>query len=597
MKSRYIRHAFKRNFFDILAVLIVVAFFSISFLVMRHESATTDEQAHIPAAYSYVMLGDFTLNPEHPPLAKLIGGVGFIGSHYTFPTKLLHENTALGPLQWKVGNAFLYHSGNNPDSILMRSRLPILIASTLGLLICYLLFCALSSKKIALITLALVALSPTVIAHGHLVTTDVLVMTTTTIAILCFIRYLQKPSLRYGVIAGSTLALAELSKFSAALLFIVYVIVAVLYYYAHQQKTQSRKVVASTLKTLFPVYLSAILIIYVVYSFQVISLSHVAQNNWIINATGNPTSNLDARVLLKINEQPLAAPLVRYIVGFSSSLVRVAVGHGANLLGTDYPTGTAFYFPVISILKTPSPLLAVWLLMLCDAVRRLQKHRKKAARLLENFWLYVQTNPVLVFGGLFTIIYFVAACVGNLDIGIRHLLPLFPWVAFFSAFWIVGVLDKQAGKTISLGKMLFGTFIGLYVLIALIIFPNYIPYTTEIAGGAPQAYRYYNDSNVDWGQSIKYLVSYANQHPNILPLYTDQQFYDAKVYYFCGSGATGCSQLNQIKDSQKPPKDSYFAVSEMQLTIDWARQNDNLAYLKYKKPIAKIGDSIYLYHM
>jgi hypothetical protein len=188
------------------------------------------------------------------------------------------------------------------------------------------------------------------------------------------------------------------------------------------------------------------------------------------------------------------------------------------------------------------------------------------------------------------------ACTGNLDIGVRHMLPLFPWIAFLSALWVVRVLEKQTYKKWPVGKVLSAGIIALFIFIALIIYPNYIPYTTEPAGGAPQAYRYYNDSNVDWGQSIKYLASYANAHPYILPLYADQAYPDAKNYYFCGN-ANNCAKLHILDNTQKPPQGSYFAISETTLTIDWASTTDNLAFLKNETPVAKIGDSIYLYHV
>ncbi|HUC89427.1 MAG TPA: glycosyltransferase family 39 protein [Patescibacteria group bacterium] len=581
---------------DLLAVVVLVVFTFISVLLIHHESATTDEQAHIPAAYSYVMLDNFTLNPEHPPLAKLISGIGFIGSHFNFPTKVLNNNNKLGDRQWQVGAAFLYHSGNNTDSILLRSRLPILAASVIGLFACYLLFAAVSTKKIALYALTFMALSPTVIAHGHLVTTDILVMTTMAIAMLCFIRLLKEQSWAFIIIAGITLAIAELSKFSTVLLFIFYPLAAVLFYYAKKPSLKAAGAVKLMLRVVIPTFSIALAFMYAVYALQVIHLSHTAQNNWIVQATGDPVHHLGTRILLDINKVPPLAPVVRYIVGFSSSLGRVAVGHGANLLGKDYATSTPLYFPVVSTLKTPSPLLALWVVMAVYLGGRLKIYSKKRTNLLGVLLSYTKANPVPTLGALITLVYFVVACIGHLDIGVRHLLPVFPWVAFLSALWIVTILEKFTYKTLRIGIVLSSSILTLFVFIALIVYPNYIPYTTEVAGGAPQAYRYYNDSNVDWGQSIKYLAAYVQTHPDELPLYTDQSYADAKNYYTCGN-ANLCPKLYILGDTQQPPKGSYFAVSETHLTIDWARSPDNLAFLKKQTPLVKIGDSIYVYHI
>ena len=47
----------------------------LSLLISSQESATFDEKAHIPSAYSYVRYGDMRLNPEHPPLLKDLAGL------------------------------------------------------------------------------------------------------------------------------------------------------------------------------------------------------------------------------------------------------------------------------------------------------------------------------------------------------------------------------------------------------------------------------------------------------------------------------------------------------------------------------------------
>lgn len=591
LKSR--KNIFQVRLLDMLAIGVLLIFLLISLPLIRHESATSDEQAHIPAAYSYVMSGNYTLNPEHPPLAKLIGGLGFIGSHYSFPNQLLYGNKKVADRQWEAGTVFLYHSGNNPDSILMRSRLPLLIASIIGLFICYLLFAAVSSKQVALIALMLTTLSPTVIAHGHLVTTDVLVMTTVTIALLCFVRYLQKPSWLYGVIAGVTLAAAQLSKFSAALLFIFYPVAAVLFYYANKPKAKLRGALSATIKALLPTYLVALLIIYGVYALQVLHLDRAAQEAWIIGAAGDPNTHMGARLLLHMNKLLGAAPTVRYIVGFTSSLVRVEVGHGAYLLGQNYTTGTFLYFPVTSLLKTPTPLLALWVLMSGYLGYHLQVYLKKGKGILNLFWHLIRTYPTATFGALFSLLYFLIACTGSLDIGVRHMLPLFPWVAFFTALWMVSVLHALIYNAVPLGRLVSGSLLACFMVIALIVYPHYIPYTTELAGGAPQAYRYYNDSNVDWGQSIKYFASYVHSHPSKLPLYTDLNYPDAKNYYVCGN-ASICPTLYILGRTQHPPRGVYFAVSETELTINWQQ---TLTYLKNTKPIAKIGDAIYVYYV
>ena len=594
--AQYFLRKLRVHIFDGLAAIVLLVFLLLSWQTMLRESATTDEAAHIPAAYSYVLQGDYTLNPEHPPLAKLISGLGFIGSHYSFPTQLLHGTNKVSDREWQAGRIFLYHSGNDTDAILFRSRLPILLATTAGLLACYLLFAAVSSKKIALIALAFMALSPTVIGHSHLVTTDALSMVTIAIAILCFARYLQKPSRWYGAVAGISLAIAELTKFSAAILFLLYVLAAAVFFWAQQEKFSAGRILKTTAKSLLPVFIVATALIYIAYIPHVMYLSAAAQNDWILHAVAHPAHSFDVRALLEANKFFPAAPLVRFFIGFTNDVGRVAIGGGANLLGHDYLYGTPLYFPVVSVLKTPSPMLGLWLLMAVWLGYVIKTQRKRGANLQKQLRHFVASQPVVMCGVLFSVLYFLIACAGKLDIGIRHLLPMFPWLSFLSALWIVRVLQAQRFRGFPIGTSAFAGLMAAYIFIAVSIFPNYLPYTTEVVGGSSQAYRYYNDSNVDWGQAIKYLAIYAHGHPAVLPLYTDDQYADAKNYYFCRP-APSCAKLLYIQDDQKPPPGSYIAISEVQLTIEWGRSKSTLAYLKNKTPLYKVGDAIYIYHI
>jgi hypothetical protein len=598
MKFQKLSSFLSANIYDIFVVIVLTIFAAISFSLILSESVTGDEYAHIPAAYGYTVQHDFTLNPEHPPLAKLISGTGFVGSHFTYPTDLMHQNIKTADLQWKAGFAFLYYTpGNNPDAILFRTRTPILLASVIGLLFCYILLAKVSGKKVAALATFFTAFSPTVIAHGHLVTNDVLMMTTSTIAVLCFIRFLQNRTWLTGSLAALTMAIAEISKFSAFLLFFFYVLVTILYYLTHNRKSGFIKSIKYSVKVLWPVYLLVIILVYLVYSFEVFGLSHAAQDQWIINTNGEASTHMGTRVLLDINQFPPAAPMVRYVNGFVSSLVRVADGHGANLFGKDYVKGTPIYFPVVSLLKTPTPMILIWMMIFGYALSRISQVKLSLSTYYQLLLNLIRKNPVPTFGALFVAIYFLSAIVSTLDIGIRHLMPIFTWMSYLTALWIIHVLAKLKYKDFLLGKFIAGILIASYGFIALAVFPNYLSYTTEIAGGSANSYRYYNDSNVDWGQSYKAFGKYLKQHPEFTTIYTDTISIEAKNYYTCGSvQPSGCPRIRHL-DKALPPAGSYVALGEMQLTIDWANPQGRYASLKHQTPIAKIGDAVYVYYL
>ena len=51
----------------------------------RRQSPTFDEGAHIYSGYSYWTNADFGMNPEHPPLVKLLAAVPLLSMHLRYP--------------------------------------------------------------------------------------------------------------------------------------------------------------------------------------------------------------------------------------------------------------------------------------------------------------------------------------------------------------------------------------------------------------------------------------------------------------------------------------------------------------------------------
>ena len=103
-------------------------------LTARANSITWDEDDHIYAGYMSWKHGDFGLNPEHPPLVKLLAAV-----------PLLNLSLKMPPLQnrfFKIeafldGKDFVFQ--NDADKILLRARMA---ASLLALLLVVLVFLA-----------------------------------------------------------------------------------------------------------------------------------------------------------------------------------------------------------------------------------------------------------------------------------------------------------------------------------------------------------------------------------------------------------------------------------------------------------------------
>src|SRR3989344_4128971 len=100
------------------ATFILGVMFVLMITSIQNDSATMDELAHIPASFGYVTQLDYPLNPEHPPLLKVLSGIsGWIGAQPYFPTNTPYWQDYVNG-QWDQGRAFLYESGNDADRII-----------------------------------------------------------------------------------------------------------------------------------------------------------------------------------------------------------------------------------------------------------------------------------------------------------------------------------------------------------------------------------------------------------------------------------------------------------------------------------------------
>src|SRR6476659_286501 len=147
----------------LLIVLGLQLFFSV-----RRESQTWDEGNHIFAGYRSWTHADFGLNPEHPPLLKLLATVPLLWSQ---PKSPVLEERFFKEDAFLRGKEFLYE--NDADKILARTRTAAAILTLLAALVVFFGTREMFGTGAAFIALTLLAFDPNLLAHGALITTDV----------------------------------------------------------------------------------------------------------------------------------------------------------------------------------------------------------------------------------------------------------------------------------------------------------------------------------------------------------------------------------------------------------------------------------------
>ena len=223
-----------------LAATLLLAAMGLLLLGSAWEDALTfDEPPHITAGYVSLRFQEAWLNPEHPPLLKLLAALPLLPLPLHFPRgpPAPPEDAAegWGP-QWQLAHRFLYTSGNDPARIAARARLaPIGVTLGLGF--------ALwrwgrrwAGGGAALLALWLYACSPTILAHGRYVTTDLAAAFGVVLAGYSFARFLAAPSCGAALLSALTLGLALLCKFSTVLLVPWFAVLTLLWSVLHPRR-------------------------------------------------------------------------------------------------------------------------------------------------------------------------------------------------------------------------------------------------------------------------------------------------------------------------------------------------------------------------
>ena len=580
----------------IIATALLALMFGLGLNAMVHNTAIVDEVAHIPAAYSYMHYGDYRLNPEHPPLIKNLAGLPLQFLHLNFPNGPHDAWSTMANAEWDTGWAFLYSSGNNVGAILFWARLPILLLGVGFGLWFYLWARRRFGTGTALLSLFFYALSPNILANATLVTTDLGAAIFMFVALVTFVRYVERPSKINLVLLGVALAIAQLTKFSSVLLYpLLFVITLFLVVGWKKPKTAGQRLKLYS-GGLILASLVSLAIIWLYYIPQTINMPAEVQQRLITYSLPVSFGKTMGQAMVTLSPNPVLKPLVQYVLGLVMVFDRVAGGNTTYFMGQVTNQSFHAYFPVLFTLKTQLSFLIIGLTTLILAAVRIIRRRPLA--IWKHLVLYSQNHLVEFVLGVFVIFYFTVAVMGNLNLGLRHILPIYIPLFVLASVAITRLSWRVARSKVKLWyTVVLGLLLAWYAGATLWISPSFLAYFNELIGGPANANAYFSDSSLDWGQDLgrfkDYLVSH---HINDAAL---DYFGGGQPSYYFPAGST--PHVIVWHASDKPYTGQYIAVSETYLENDiyYAKHNGETGYvyLRDLKPIAKIGYSIYLYKL
>ncbi len=435
-----------------------------------HRGPSFDELAHMTAGASYLAHHDYRYQPENGLLPQALAALPLSWDAGVDPPPAEGKAWARGDV-WTAGRTWLFGQLRPPARMLLASRATILALALALAVLVWRMARTLWGPTGGLVSLALCALCPELLAHGAMATSDLAAALFFLAATGAIWSLLARPGIGLAVLAGAALAGLALSKASAVLIAPVAVLLVL-------ARVRTR--------TLGPAGVTALSLV----------LAAVVALGGIWTAYGARWSAFappdDAAVT-----QPFSKPLEPMLerAGALEPALRAAftlrvlpeawlygftfvVAHSharpAFLRGEHRDEGWWWFFPYAFLVKTPLALLALLLVGLLAAARRRPPGLLPLLSLLVVYWGFSLTS--------------------HLNIGSRHLLPTLP--PLFVAAGAAGVHLERAGRA----RLAVGGLLALLLLDVGVAYPQYLGYFNPLVGGARNAWRHLVDSSLDWGQ-------------------------------------------------------------------------------------------------
>jgi 4-amino-4-deoxy-L-arabinose transferase-like glycosyltransferase len=527
----------------------------------RGDSPTYDEVGHIATAVANVFEHDVTWGWDHPPLVRVLSGVALRADGVHAPTGN-PEYAARSEPGW--GRVLLYAAGNAPGRMLQVARLPAMVL-TIGFgLVIFGFARDLWGVPGGLFAAALYSVTPDVLAHGHLVTTDMAVSGFVLASCWMLWRALHR-DVRFLVGAALGLGLALSSKLSALVFVPVFaVLTALVAWRASAGTTTARAGRAVAITGLAG--LGALAVLWTTY----LAVDPRLRNDRPIQPEAAAAHGLLPEIADLV---PAPSPYrsgLRFLVASAERTDRPAM-----LFGERYPGGRPVYYPAALLVKTPLASLALWSAGAVLAVRR-------------------RRRDVLAFVVAPAAAWMVVAMTSNLNIGVRHVLPVVLLGCVLAGGVVSQTGERQTGEHQTgarpAGRVLRGRAVAVALLGAAavstwIAHPSYLAYSNEAFGGVGATYRHLTDSNVDWGQDLPRLRSWLDQHDPAGPLYLD---------YF----GVAIPEAYGLEYLTVPPLEELTARSDGVLAVSATRFDERPdPYDRLGDPDAVVGGSILVFRL
>jgi 4-amino-4-deoxy-L-arabinose transferase-like glycosyltransferase len=497
------------RFHAIALVLLLILIAELTGSVKR-QSLSWDEGDHIFAGYESWKKADFGLNPEHPPFVKELATLPLLVMN-------LHTPSPKGLPFFKDeayfdGRDLIYDNGGLEvaNKIIFRARMAAACLSVLLGVLVYLAAFEIFGPVAALFSLALIVFEPNLIAHGAYVTTDMGITCFMFATIYALYRYGDHASWSRLLALGLATGLALASKHSAVLLLPLALTLAS-FELLLPEGGRSRIAIARVYAMAFlGATAVGVTVLWAVYGFRFSAHPNGISMAPTLAEYIKPLPGFEPRIYLLLAKLHLLPESYIYGLGDIRLLSVPGMSFPTYIFGQVHAHGVPYYFPAAFLIKSTIGFMLLLVITIFAIVSRRLTGRRRIA-----FW----TIPPAV--------YLLIALGTGLNIGARHILPMYPFLTVLIGGAVVAMAQVRRAWLYAALVLL-----GAHIVSSARSYPLYLAYSNEVWGGPSQTHRYLTDSNVDWGQQLFAVKAYLdrNQIKDCWFGYFVQPFIDYRSY-------------------------------------------------------------------
>jgi Dolichyl-phosphate-mannose-protein mannosyltransferase len=571
-------------------VVVLLLFVHIFFLGWEAygDSAGWDEIGHFAAGVDQWRHNRFKLYCVNPPLVRLVALSPIMLFDHTLDTDLDRYplEAGLRP-EFHVGTSLALRLGSSRYfQLLTVARWMCIPFSLVGAWTCYRWSGELFGTGASLVALTLWAFSPSVLAYGHLITSDMAASGLGIAAAYAFRRWLNGPTTSRAVVAGIALGLAQLTKMTLVVFMFLWPILWIAF-----QLLGTKRCQATNWKKQFwqitGILSVALWVLNFGYGFEG-SMKFLKDYRFVSSSLAGPQRVAPIGLGMEwgnrfanswVGRVPVPLP-ENYLRGIDLQRLDFEHKSPSYLRGEWRIGGWWYYYLYAMLIKEP---LATWVLLAISILLAVGNPRLYAAGLREELLLIIPAAVLLIFVSSQT----------GFNHHLRYALPSFPFIF---------VLISRVSRAFVVGHRAIASVVCLAmtysVISSLIVVPHSLSYFNELAGGPRGGHWQLANSNADWGQDLLYLKRWYDTHPDARPLHIK---YDLALIDPTFAGipwrpiAIGNSATKAISvaPADRGPRPGWYVVSVNQLH----EMNHNYEYFNELTPVDWIGYTLPVYHV